>query len=281
MPAHCCSSPLAAVARDDDGDVLLSPVADAAVPAAAHPAPARNALLAAAAAAAGALPQPAATAAADVHDAACVVASAMCADAVMTSADAEPLSGQADCDAGASVPPVPTDAQTGADSDSDGDDSTVMLDVDADCRSVEADASVQRQQCAAPVLSAETDAVWESKATVQETRLQRGCPAAASMAYEWRRPRPTAAARDATSAARTTSGREERTQLLPAVMSAVSEARWRTACWSHEGVTMLTMTSAAVRRRRRETPETGRRRLQNAQAATAGVRKLRAAWQLR
>jgi hypothetical protein len=80
----------------------------------------------------------------------------------MTSADAEPLSGQADCDAGASVPPVPTDAQTGA--DSDGDDSTVMLDVDADCRSVEADASVQRQQCAAPVLSAETDAVRASMA---------------------------------------------------------------------------------------------------------------------
>ena len=174
MPAHCGSSPLAAVARDDDGDVLLSPVADAAVTAAAHPAPAPTALLAAAAAAAGALPQPAATAAADVHDAACVVASDMCADAVMTSADAEPLSGQVDCecDAGASVPPVPTDAQTGA--DSDGDDSTVMLDVDADCRSVEADASEQRQQCAAPVLSAETDAVWESMAVSAWSRWRHG-----------------------------------------------------------------------------------------------------------
>ena len=38
MPAHCCTSPLAAVARDDDGDVLMSPVADAATTAAARPA---------------------------------------------------------------------------------------------------------------------------------------------------------------------------------------------------------------------------------------------------
>jgi hypothetical protein len=145
----------AAASSEDDDDVLMRPMADAA--AVVFPIRLPHAPLVTAAAAVAAVVSDAA--AVDVHTER-VVASAMPTDAALMSPDADAalLLGQPDCKEAASAPLVPTGAQSAADSDDR--HVSVMIDVDTDCCSVEAQAGGQRRRCVGTELrSMETAAV--------------------------------------------------------------------------------------------------------------------------